>query len=48
MTNVSPPRAPRPWTLWVLSATLAAIAAINAALAWAHVARAGEYRALGV
>lgn len=41
-------RVPRPWTLWILCAVLAAIAVINAALAWDHVQRADEYRALGV
>jgi len=41
-------RVPHPWTLWILCAVLAAIALINAALAWDHVQRADEYRALGV
>lgn len=38
----------RPWTLWALSAIIASMAVLNAALAWEHLARAGDYRALGV
>lgn len=48
MTDVPNDRAPRPWALWMFCAILAAIAVINAALAWDHVLRADEYRALGV
>lgn len=48
MTSPPDPPAPRPWTLWAFSAIIAAIAAVNAALALDHVARAADYRALGV
>jgi len=48
MANTSLQRAPRPWTLWALSALVMLIAAINAALAVDHVAHADAYRALGV
>jgi hypothetical protein len=48
MSNVPPTRAPRPWIVWVFSAIVAAIAAINVGLAWDHVAHADAYRALGV
>jgi len=34
--------------VWALSAVVAAIAAINAGLAWDHIAHADAYRALGV
>lgn len=48
MTSSPDPPAPRPWTLWAFSAIVALIAAVNAALALDHVARADEYRVLGV
>ncbi len=48
MTETPKARATRPWTLWIFCTILAAIAAINGALAFDHVTRADEYRALGV
>lgn len=38
----------RPWSLWIFSLILAGIGTYNLLLAFEHVVRAGEYRALGV
>ena len=50
MTHPSPePDAhARPWTLWALSALMAAVGAANVALAADHLLGAAHYRALGV